>query len=99
MFFNKIKTGNVSRRRFDKQMSQSIHLKQCPKCRNSGEIVVKMPMYGVTGAMVKCPICGYKTKVHQIHTMFNTKGTLGTPIVPQTMLSGILEAIEEWEMN
>lgn len=77
-------------------LSQSIELGRCPTCEiGGGDILIRMPWYGKTGACIKCPYCGHETKTYGItETIFCGK-KMETPFTEKAIMRGILEAIKE----
>lgn len=86
----------VTRQKFDAIMSKGITLKLCPLCGGPAEIVVKIPWYGPTGAMVRCTKCGYGTGMFGIHSYFSCGKSYGTPILEKSILKGIRSSIQSW---
>lgn len=89
----------VNTQEFDSLMSKSVRVRECPHCGHVAEIRIIIPMYGRTGARVECPNCHCQTANQGISDcLFENGGNkrLGTPITPEAMLSGVLEAIRLW---
>lgn len=97
MMDDKLHYGDVSRAVFAATMERSIHLKECARCGwLGGEILVRMPYYGRFGAVVKCPHCGAETKIQGITiTMFSGK-RMGTPVIEESLMDGIKNAVRLW---
>lgn len=92
----------VSTAKFDAIIGKSIHLGYCPKCRNlGGKIQVLMPCYGKVGAKVSCIYCDYETKLYGIHTVIMEEdgGRSGTPTIEKSLMSGIRNAINDWNRS
>lgn len=79
-------------------LSKSIHLRQCPHCRGVASIHVEIPLYGREGAYVKCRHCGIQTEYQPINVCVSEVGTgrLVTPVVPESLVCGILKAVKIW---
>lgn len=88
----------VSKRKFDAIMSKNIRLDKCPFCGGGAEIVIKIPVYGVTGAQVRCSKCEYNTRFFDIHSRFDCVETkqYGTPILEKSIMRGIRAAMQSW---
>lgn len=84
--------------KYNKVMSESIHLAVCPHCGSDVEIIISIPMYGTTGVKVKCRKCGIQTEVKSITTcIFEEDGPrIGSPVVPRSLMEGILTAVSNW---
>lgn len=93
-----VKNGEVDRETYESLLKSSIRVMECPCCGHSAEIIVSVPVYGRTGARVVCPSCGVQTKYEDINGCYFKKDGTGivTPINPDTMMRGILEAIRHW---
>lgn len=89
---------DVSEAEFKDIMSNRIELGKCPKCESGGgDILIRMPWYGKTGACIKCPYCGHETKTYGItETMFCGK-KIATPFTKKAIMRGVLQAVEEWQ--
>ena len=77
-------------------IGQAIKLGKCPKCGiGGGDILVRMPWYGKTGACIKCPYCGHETQTYGItETIFCDK-KMATPFTKEAVMRGILQAVKE----
>ena len=91
-----MKMEEVSEKRFADIMSKSLHLSLCPICKQQPDIVIKIPTYGIRGAAVRCTKCGFETGYFPINSQFATVGKIGTPVIESSLMSGILEAIKDW---
>lgn len=82
---------------FNRILKKHIDLKPCTRCGYpSGEIVVRLPMYGRYGAVVRCGHCGAETKIHGVsYTMFCGK-RIGSPTIKSSLMGGIERAIQDW---
>ena len=83
---------------FESLKKSNIRLLECPCCGHTAEIIVTVPMYGRNGARVVCPLCGVQTRYEDINGCYFEKDGTGmvTPITPDTMMQGILEAVRHW---
>ena len=88
----------VDRETYESLLQSSIRVMECPCCGHSAEIIVSVPVYGRTGARVVCPSCGVQTRYEDIHGCYFEKdgSRMATPITPDTMMKGVLEAIRHW---
>lgn len=84
--------------KYNEVMNESIHLTICPHCGSDVEIIISMPMYGTTGVKVKCRKCGIQAEAKSITTcIFEKDGPrIGSPVVPQSLMEGILSAVANW---
>ena len=89
---------DVTEKEFSEIMSNRIALGKCPKCEiGGGDILVRMPWYGKTGACIKCPYCGHETKTYGVTEVMFCGKKIGTPFTEEALLRGIHEAIQEWK--
>lgn len=88
---------DVTEKELNEIMSNKIYLAKCPKCDiGGGDILVRMPWYGKTGACIKCPYCGYETKTYGVsETLFCGK-KIASPFTEKALMRGIHKAIQEW---
>ena len=79
-------------------LKKAVHLRQCPHCRGDTEIVVRIPLFGNTGALVRCRNCGIATPFQNIceHAFEDGTGRLATPVIPEKILEGIMSAVQIW---
>lgn len=93
-----MKNGEVDRETYESLLQSSIRVMECPCCGHSAEIIVTVPMYGKHGARVVCPSCGVQTRYEDINGWYSEKDgkRMATPITPDTMMQGILEAVGRW---
>lgn len=86
----------VTEKELNEIMSNEIDLGKCPQCGiGGGDILVRMPWYGKTGACIKCPCCGHETKTYGITETLLCGKKISTPFTEKALLRGILEAIQE----
>lgn len=90
--------NKVTEAEFQDIIRNQIELGKCPKCGiGGGDILIRMPWYGKTGACVKCPYCGHETKTYGVsETLFCSK-KMATPFTEKALLRGIHKAIQEWK--
>lgn len=91
--------NNVDTPVFDTIMKRSIHVRKCPHCGHVAEIRVVIQIYGRTGARVQCPSCNCQTSymgISECITERDGQKRMGTPITPEAMMSGIMEAVRIW---
>ncbi len=86
----------VSKAKFEAMIRKDIQISLCPICGRSGEIVIKMPQYGETGAMVKCTHCENRTRLFPIHINIEWEGVIGNPTNERSLMRGIRSAILSW---
>lgn len=86
----------VSQAKFEAMIRKDIQIRQCPICQRSGEIVIKMPQYGASGAMVKCTHCENQTRLFPIHINIECEGMIGNPTNERSLMRGIRSAISSW---
>lgn len=88
----------VDKETFASVMDSSVHIRDCPHCGHVAEVRIAKPTYGRVGARVECLTCGCQTKYVGISGCYINEddGRIGTPVTPETMMRGILEAIKLW---
>lgn len=87
----------VSEEKFNRLLEKHIDLKPCKRCGyHTGEIAVRMPMYGKYGASVRCRHCGTETKIHGISYAMICGERFATPTIKSSLMGGIERAIQDW---
>ena len=71
-------------------------LRECPFCGGNAELRVQEVKYGVCGAWVYCTKCKAKTNYMNTHKTVLHKGSLSTPLTPESRANGIKKAVEAW---
>ena len=71
-------------------------LKPCPFCGAPAELIIKNPVYGISGTWVQCQSCGAKTKVMSIHEYIDTGRGISTPVTNNSISKGFDHAKKAW---
>lgn len=87
----------VSDRKLDAILQHSVKIKCCPRCESqSVNIRISFRVYGGHGAQVICEECGYRTKIHEIHSQFSSGSRIATPVTHKSMVRAMWGAIDQW---
>ncbi len=73
------------------------NLERCMFCGGEGKIAVHNPMYGLSGAWVRCCSCGACGPRASIYAMFTKPGNiLCVPLLPESLERGLAAAVDAW---
>lgn len=73
-------------------------LKPCPFCGVVGnaQILVRHPMYGKSGAWVRCRNCGACGPAASTYATITNGRRFSTPLLPESLELGITAAVDSW---
>lgn len=86
----------VSEAEFDKLCKEDLHVAYCPKCLNSPEIIIRIPIFGKETIKIKCQNCGYEKEFYISREKIICENSYAAPLTIKSFAETICKAIEYW---
>ena len=73
-------------------------LEPCPFCGAAGsaKVIVHHPVYGASGAWVRCGSCGARGPCASTYAAIIKGSVFSTPLLPESLDRGITAAVDSW---
>lgn len=73
-----------------------IDLRDCPFCGGQADVIVKLPLYGFSGVVIKCRYCGAKIENCKGCEQIHEEKFMATPITQRSLSNCLFDTIRMW---
>lgn len=93
------KLNQADDRTYTLSTPEGAHLRPCLYCGSEEMVLMgRCPMYGISGAWVRCRHCGARGPIESVSGIYIKDGRLCTPLTAESVEKGKAEAIKSWNM-